>query len=191
VSSGLRSKLIFDYGITNKAYLDTSPPAHELSDAALTPDEIHERHASLARPGSLSNPSHSSFTGFGGNATTTAAEGLVEAPAGVVIPVETSQTESPVDYRLSDPGHMRSLSETLASTTAVEAPDGQRREREEDRKAAIAARRQSDQVSETPVSPPTTGDVPGEDYLTARAALISPVVKQSVFRESEEDIEKK
>jgi len=170
---------------------DTSPPAHELSDAALTPDEIHERHASLARPGSLSNPSHSSFTGFGGNATTTAAEGLVEAPAGVVIPVETSQTESPVDYRLSDPGHMRSLSETLASTTAVEAPDGQRREREEDRKAAIAARRQSDQVSETPVSPPTTGDVPGEDYLTARAALVSPVVKQSVFRESEEDMEKK
>lgn len=172
--------------VTNKACLDTSPPA-ELSDAALTPDEINQRHSSLARPGSLSNPSHSSFTGLGGDAHSTTAE----APAVGSVPADASQAESPVDYRLSDPGYMRSLSETLAGTALVEAPEGQSQERGENSRAAMAARRQSDQVSEPPVSPPTTGDFPGDDYLTARAAIVSPVMRKSVFRESEEDLEKK
>ena len=69
-------------------------------------------------------------------------------------------------------GKMQSLSETLAGT-GEEGPS--------------SGRRDSDQM--TPVSPPTAGDSPGEDYITARGTTVSPL-RRSVFHENEEDLGK-
>lgn len=76
------------------------------------------------------------------------------------------------------PGQMQSLSETLAAG----AGNG-------DGSAPPAGRGTTEQV-DTPVSPPTAGDSPGEDYLSAREALVSPL-RKSAFHEHEEDLVKK
>ena len=86
---------------------------------------------------------------------------------------------------------MRSLSETLAGPMGLTYAEGQTSEQSEPSRPELAARRQSDQISEPPVSPPTSGDFPAEDYLAARSGVVSPVMRKSVFHESEEDMEKK
>lgn len=76
------------------------------------------------------------------------------------------------------PEQMQSLSETLAAGTAN--GDG----------SATPAGRGATEHADTPVSPPTAGDSPGEDYLSAREALVSPL-RKSAFHENEEDLGKK
>lgn len=157
----------------------------ELSD---THSDEYIRHSYFAQHGRSLSPSHPAG-GLEANSTVSGSSGAAAAA-----PAE--QAESPVapnhgPYRASDPGHMRSLSETLAGPMAHTYAEGQSSEQGESSRPELATRRQSDQISEPPVSPPTSGDFPGEDYLTARSGVVSPVMRKSVFHESEEDMQKK
>lgn len=151
---------------------DTSTPA-ELSDTGLSPIDILNSYSHFAndKSRSMSNPSYLASSLIGGasdiHSTVSRSTG-----AGHSAPHDESRPGSPSLPNTPEPdygGHMRSLSETLASTRP---PVG---------------RRATDQVLETPVSPPTPGDVPGDDYNSARAALVSPL-RRSVFHESEDDL---
>lgn len=160
--------------------LGTSVPA-ELSDGRVTP------HSHF---GNFSNPSYSSFSAQGAEANSTSLGSSTAAAAAA------NQEESPVapDYLGLGSGHIRSLSETLAASKTQPASESQDQESGSASRPAPAMRRESDQISEAPISPPTMGDFPGEDYITARTAMETAIVspmRKSVFHESEEDMEKK
>ena len=87
------------------------------------------------------------------------------------------------------------MSETLADPQDLTYAQNMHPEQGEASNSSVAAKRQSEQISEAPVSPPTSpptsGDFQGEDYLTAKSIVVSPTMRKSAFQESEEDMEKK
>lgn len=163
---------------------DTSPPA-ELSDTGLTPVEIIQRHSRLAsEKRSHSHQSYSSFSAGGGEYASNVSRSSLGADSQVNRPDSPSIPNSPEPGQSQ--GQMQSLSETLAEHDHQGNWVGQRDVNWSQR--PNPDRRTSEQ--DTPVSPPTAGDAPGEDYISARAAMVSPL-RRSVFREHDEDLEKK
>jgi hypothetical protein len=172
----------------------------EMSSDVHSEDFRHDRTSYYAEHGrsvSPPDPSHGSVV-----------MGLVEAAdssvsgssAAAAAAVAGDQTESPVardqfPYRRSDSTHMRSVSETLAGPQGLVYAQNMHPEQGVASRSSVAANRQSDQISEGPVSPPTSpptsGDFQGEDYLTAKSMVVSPTMRKSAFQESEDDMEKK
>ncbi|CAI6090106.1 unnamed protein product [Clonostachys chloroleuca] len=142
---------------------DTSPPA-ELGDNPLSA-------AAAARSNSSSGPSElysssprSSVAGF------VDAHSRAESPESPAIPVSPEQ--------FGDRQGMRSIPEELARFGPVEKDD--------DRPAV--GRTESEQTQLSPISPPTAGDVVGQDYISARPTGSPGQTRPSVFREHEEDL---
>jgi hypothetical protein len=185
--------------------IDTSPPV-ELPDNPLSHNDVLLKHSHLGKgkdPSTLSSPSHGSFSFVaGGDYTSTisrsSAAANSNAPLGVNrdTPPGGGSTPEPDTSRVTsgvsglsdtDIGHLRHVSETsidanLASTSAATPPAASR--------PGFGLRGDSNTLAEeTPISPPTAGDTPGEDYISARQTIVSPL-RKSVFRESEEDMRK-
>ncbi|KAG9259164.1 uncharacterized protein F5Z01DRAFT_27835 [Emericellopsis atlantica] len=150
---------------------DTSPPA-ELSGTGLSHSEVITKHSRVAGAGTASQQrtlSQSSFntTNFSGaSSLSRSSAGDLESPAIPVSP-EPGQQASFGQHQ-----HMRSMSEAMEGYESRPSP---------------GERRVSDQLS--PISPPTAGDAPGDDYIGARTAMVSPL-RKSVFRENEDDLGK-
>lgn len=133
----------------------------------------HSRHGD-DKPRSMSPQSLSTFSASTNDYQSTISRGSFAA--GSNQQDGEARADSPSIPNAPEPGQtqgqMQSLSGTLAGSGGNRPDPG---------------RRTSDQV--TPVSPPTAGDSPGEDYITARAAMVSPL-RRSVFHENEEDLGK-
>lgn len=171
-------------------YTDTSRA--EMSDVHSEESVMkHGYYAEHEMPVSLTDPSHATSTRGAFEASGSVSGSSAAAAA-------ADQAESPVapdhgPYRLSDSGHVRSLSETLASPFGLTFANDPSSEQGEATRLSLPPRRPSDQVSSPPVSPPTAGDTAGdtqaEDYLAARPDVVSPVLRES--DESGEVMEKK
>ncbi|OAQ89884.1 galactose oxidase/kelch, beta-propeller [Purpureocillium lilacinum] len=140
---------------------DTSPPA-ELHDTGLTPVEVIQKHSNFGRNStrSPSNPSHSSFSGLGDNTSfVSGSSARIDSP---VVPHASLQMGSLGDTRPTPPPVPES---PVRGNAEDDEPIG----------------------SPGPVSPPTSGDARGEDYLSA-GEVASASRKKSIFRENDEDM---
>lgn len=185
---------------------DTSPPV-ELPDNPLSHNEVLLKHSRQSKGNNahsgFSSPSYSSFSfPAGGDYTSTISRSSAAANSNVPLgsnrdtPPRGGSTPDPDASRVtsgvsgmsdSDVGHLRHVSETsidanVASAPLAGAPSTSR---------PGAGFRGDFQAlpEETPISPPTAGDTPGEDYISARQTMVSPL-RKSVFRENAEDMSK-
>jgi hypothetical protein len=161
--------------------LASTPPA-ELHDTGLSPIDIINKHTQVGRvnqsvsTNSQDNfsfaTSYISFTKPSADADSAReSEGQAHAPAITETNNNTTQVDAPTAQRQNEEP-MQSLSETI--TGAVERDQRQ-----------STARIPSEIVS-TPVSPPTTEEVHADDYITARAGMVSPLGR---VQNADEDME--
>ncbi|KAJ6447083.1 galactose oxidase/kelch, beta-propeller [Purpureocillium lavendulum] len=140
---------------------DTSPPV-ELHDTGLTPVEVIQKHSKFGRGStrSPSNPSHSSISGLGDNTS--------------FVSGSSARVDSPVVPNAALHGGFVGR-ERPTPPPVAESP---LREQAED---------EGPVGSPGPVSPPTSGEARGEDYLSA-GEVASSSRKKSIFRENDEDL---
>lgn len=173
--------------ISNRLHHSADTSLAELSDAQS--DQYVQRYSRFSEQGRSVSPPLAAAA-WENNSTVS---GSSAAAAAEQVDSPTAGRHNP--YRLSNPSHIPSLSEALASPLAQTMAEAPGHELGDANRPSLAARSQSDHLSNPPVSPPTSpptsGDVPADDYITARSGAGSPGLRKSVFRESEEDMEKK
>ncbi|KAI9903894.1 hypothetical protein N3K66_000423 [Trichothecium roseum] len=155
------------------AELDASPRPPELSNTELTPEQIIQRHSRLGRrtyDRRVSDPSYSSFSGNAAEMDSTVSRS--SNPQSTTNPDDAAPQATPPLAA----GGMWSMSEAMAEG------EGGTMVSEADRPSTD--RKLSDQA---PVSPPSAGATSGEDYMTARAALASPLRKDVLHEEDEHE----
>lgn len=168
---------------------DTSPPA-ELHDTGLSPLEIIQKHSHFApgrKPRSTADPSYSSFSVGQDHASTVSRS------------TDPTTSSAPLGRQNRIASDVSGVSETDATVlhNMVTSPLTPRSADSEG--FAISGRRDSSALpsppilasplpEQTPVSPPTADDSPGQDYISVKPTT-SPV-RKSMFVESEEDMGK-
>lgn len=170
------------------------------------------KHSRLGKgtknPSSYSSPSYSSFSfAAGGDYTSSISRSSAAANSSAPLagnrdtPPGGGSTPDPDASRVTsgvsglsdtDASHLRHVSETsidgnLASNSATPPTGTSAFARPAPVREDSETLPEENLPGETPISPPTAGESPGEDYISARQTMVSPL-RKSVFRESEEDM---
>ncbi|KND88719.1 hypothetical protein TOPH_06648 [Tolypocladium ophioglossoides CBS 100239] len=141
---------------------DTSPPA-ELHDTGLSPIEVIQKHSNFAqnKTRSPTDPSHSSFS-FADNTS------FVSRTSGAA---NSARVDSPL---------LGNSSPILGVSRPAVGDSGPREHMQTMHEG------REEMKTPAPVSPPTAGEVPADDYISVGEVPIS--AKKSVFHENDEDM---